>query len=104
MAKQKTETKDNPVVETPQEPVVETPQEPVVETPQEPPVPPVEVETPPVPPVEISQKLEIAAAEIMKKHNIKEVFYVGGYFFTKKENAESALKNNPDSKLETFKQ
>jgi hypothetical protein len=39
----------------------------------------------------------------MRKHKLQEVYYVSGYWFTKLENAAAALKQCPESKIETFK-
>jgi len=111
MAKQATKKTTNngkpvtPPVETPpvETPPVETP--PVVTPPVE--TPP--VETPPVetPPVEMQEDVDMEhqkkALEIMQEHNLNEVFYVGGYYFSKKENALNALKTYKEDKLETFK-
>lgn len=72
-----------------------------VAPPVESPAPPAK-DTKPEKPKKVESKHRDIALEIMKKHNIKEVYCVNGYFFTKKENASNALRQYPESKLETF--
>jgi hypothetical protein len=98
------ETKTPPVeVETPTV-KVETPPVEVETPPIEVETPPVEIEAPPAvaPPIGVGKKHTKKALEIMQKHNLQEVFYVNGYFFSKREKAENAAKRL-ESKLETYK-
>jgi hypothetical protein len=108
MEKQTNKTGNKPVTK-PVEPQT-APEETQAVSPVEPQTPPEETQaSPPVkestPPAvkTTGNKRQKTASEIMQKHNVEEVYCVNGYFFTKKENAEAALRNYPESELETFK-